>query len=169
MSKLICLSSNTLSNYYNNNYISPLKLTGCRNQLPSRDDIERSFKNAATVNPVKIQRTPVCKDSEYSVQRYDNKRAYNKKMRNKKILLMFIIITLFAFISGLILTTNAFGSVPQTYSYAIVEKGDSLWSIASSFYGEEKDVRSVINDIIKLNSIKGDYIYPGMKLKLPVY
>ena len=49
-----------------------------------------------------------------------------------------------------------------TFEY-VVEKGDSLWSIAAKYLG--KGARYTI--IKEINNLKTDTIYPGQKLKLP--
>ena len=57
-------------------------------------------------------------------------------------------------------------NIPQ-FSYIRVERGDTLWSIASKNM-EAKDIRKAVYEISKLNSIKNSSIYPGDIIKLPV-
>jgi hypothetical protein len=96
-----------------------------------------------------------------------NRRSINRRQsyRNYRIT---AIISLFIIMFILILTTKAFGSTPERFETVVVGQGDCLWNIAKEFCGEGEDVRNLISDIVRCNSIKSDYIYPGMKLKIPV-
>ncbi len=50
-----------------------------------------------------------------------------------------------------------------------VYTGDSLWSIASRFTGEDEDVRAVIDRISRENHLgPNDVLQPGQKLLVPV-
>ncbi|RBY88184.1 hypothetical protein DQ244_16725 [Blastococcus sp. TBT05-19] len=51
-------------------------------------------------------------------------------------------------------------------SSVVVERGDTLWAIASSVAGDE-DVRVVIDEIVELNALDGGAIEPGQVLLLP--
>ena len=51
-------------------------------------------------------------------------------------------------------------------SSVVVERGDTLWSIARSVAGD-RDVREVIDGIQGLNSLDGADISPGQVLQLP--
>lgn len=61
--------------------------------------------------------------------------------------------------------TSTSGSKPPSYSkyvYHTVQKGDSLWSIANRYRGAS------VEEIRRLNGLKGNAIYPGQKLKVGV-
>jgi nucleoid-associated protein YgaU len=51
-------------------------------------------------------------------------------------------------------------------SSVVVERGDTLWAIATSVAGDE-DVREVVAEIIALNALDGGAIEPGQVLQLP--
>ena len=51
-------------------------------------------------------------------------------------------------------------------SSVVVERGDTLWAIASSVAGDE-DVRVVVDEIVELNALDGGAIEPGQVLLLP--
>lgn len=84
-------------------------------------------------------------------------------MRRRAAVLISVILISFIFISA----TNVFCSAPKVYKTVLVQSGDCLWDIASRYSDNERDLRDVIAEITEVNSIKGDFIYPGMKLKIP--
>jgi LysM repeat protein len=47
-----------------------------------------------------------------------------------------------------------------------VQRGDTLWSIASSLDGN-RDVRTVVDEIQELNGLRGADVRPGQILLLP--
>ncbi|MFW6006942.1 MAG: L,D-transpeptidase family protein [bacterium] len=49
----------------------------------------------------------------------------------------------------------------KNYILYTVKKGDSIWAISKKF-------KASIDDIIRINNLKNDTIYPGDKLKIPV-
>lgn len=51
-------------------------------------------------------------------------------------------------------------------SSVVVQSGDTLWSIASSL-GGDGDVRSVVDEIQRLNDLDGGVLVPGQVLELP--
>lgn len=49
----------------------------------------------------------------------------------------------------------------------VVERGDTVWSIAGEVAGDERDVRAVVDAIEALNDLKGSVVVPGQVLVLP--
>ncbi len=58
--------------------------------------------------------------------------------------------------------TNPLPPSPEYQTY-IVKSGDSLWNISKKFLGQGSRYR----EIMTLNNLKSDRIYPGMELKIP--
>jgi LysM repeat protein len=52
-------------------------------------------------------------------------------------------------------------------SSVVVETGDTLWSIAGSVAGPGDDVRAVVDQIQRLNHLRGTELVPGQSLRLP--
>lgn len=50
----------------------------------------------------------------------------------------------------------------------IVQRGDTLWTIAEPYTAQDQDIRQVIYTIKQLSNI-GSNIQPGDKLLIPVY
>ncbi len=51
----------------------------------------------------------------------------------------------------------------------LVSPGDTLWEIARSCNTEGKDIRNVVDEIMKLNNMRGTDLKVGDTLTLPVY
>ncbi|MBR4150151.1 MAG: LysM peptidoglycan-binding domain-containing protein, partial [Firmicutes bacterium] len=54
------------------------------------------------------------------------------------------------------------------YTEVRVEEGDTLWSIAAEYGSPREDIRNIIYDIQKANSLDGALIYAGQVLLVPV-
>jgi 3-isopropylmalate dehydratase small subunit len=54
------------------------------------------------------------------------------------------------------------------FEHVYVEKGDSLWKIASQ-YNNNLRIDDFIHTIERLNNIKNSEIYPGDTLVIPIY
>ena len=52
-------------------------------------------------------------------------------------------------------------------SSVVVHSGDTLWSIADSVAGPGDDVRTVVDQIQRLNGLRGTALVPGQSLRLP--
>ena len=90
-----------------------------------------------------------------------------KRMAKK----LFLILGIFTIIG----ISLSFSSIYKSYAIdknttlyfeVIVEKGDTLWTIADQ-YNENQDLRRLIYEIKKLNKLKQTSIYPGQKLVIP--
>lgn len=93
------------------------------------------------------------------------KRRYvlKNKRRFAAIVMLFSLITVF---TGLIVNAGAASEVQEVHETIYVEKGDTLWEIASE-YNKHSDIRAYIYDIKELNQLSGDDIYAGQMLLLP--
>lgn len=56
----------------------------------------------------------------------------------------------------------------ETYTLCI-SAGDTLWDIAASTNHTKRDVRNVIDDIMKLNNLKSPTLNVGDTIQIPVY
>ncbi len=52
-------------------------------------------------------------------------------------------------------------------SSVVVERGDTVWSIADRVTGPDRDVRAVVDAIEVLNDLEGAAVVPGQVLRLP--
>lgn len=56
----------------------------------------------------------------------------------------------------------------RTYQLITVNRGDTVWLIASRVAGKDQDIRNVVASIIELNGLSADVtIQPGQVLKIP--
>jgi LysM domain-containing protein len=64
-------------------------------------------------------------------------------------------------------TIKAYSKDIQQYNYITVQKGDTLWSIASN-YAQDGEIREFIYIISKENNINNSIIYPNDIIKVPL-
>ena len=90
-----------------------------------------------------------------------------KFVRTISILIILIcIITIFS--------KNTYSNVEICYKEDYIYAGDTLWNIAkkeieSNKYFENKDIRTAVNELKKINNFTNSEIYNGQKIKIPVY
>ena len=83
--------------------------------------------------------------------------------------------TLFCAICVLILTmsvgtlTSAQATRSEQSYMLCVSTGDTLWDIARSSNTKGKDLRRVVDDIMKLNNMRSTNIKSGDMLRIPIY
>lgn len=160
MTKLISLRSNTLSKYYEDQYINPVV----------KRDVFRNYSNSGVVSIDRVNENNILSENKNSARTVFCKEKLFGNLNNlfSKKNVAIILSTLLAIIIVMILSTTAFGSTPQEFETVVVTDGDSLWSIAQEFNYGNQDIRRLVADIIEVNSLDGDYIYPDMILKVPV-
>lgn len=79
-----------------------------------------------------------------------------------------VIFISFILIASLFFTAYKLQSQPPfVYSEITVEKGDTLWGIASSFNTKNEDMRKIISQIKKINKIDDPVLHPGQKIIIP--
>jgi Tfp pilus assembly protein FimV len=62
--------------------------------------------------------------------------------------------------------TSPAHSTPREPEVAVVQPGDTLWSIVAR-HAPSRDAPSVIDEIRRLNRLSGNTIHPGQRLILP--
>lgn len=113
-----------------------------------------------------------------------DRRVYSKADRRsekgtlQKKLLYLAIIALFIFgvtlirssISGLAKTSDSKAPTYKYYTSIVVEKGDSLWSIATEYITEEyEEIDDYIIEVRTLNHLYDNGISAGESLTIPYY
>lgn len=56
---------------------------------------------------------------------------------------------------------------PVVYETIVIEQGDTLWDLAKEYY-PDKEIRSAIYEIRKVNDLKNSTIYEGQLIKVPM-
>lgn len=103
------------------------------------------------------------------------KNNYKKPIKNTKrtryvltnrkrffTLLMILCVVIFT----TVYTTTVFGAKPVTYENVVVDKGDTLWSIATKY--THSDIRGYIREIKALNNLESSTICENTVLVVPV-
>lgn len=142
---LVKLKSYTLSDYYFSSTRYNIRVAGI---FP--DTMELNKQNQKSNN----RTVGILKGN-------NKKKHFSRRMLAAVVLLVMVSCIIF-------FTINAYGSPPEYYEKVVVGQGDSLWIIAKKYCGKGTDIRFFINEIIEINGIEGDYIFPGMVLKIPV-
>lgn len=81
-------------------------------------------------------------------------------------------LTVFIFLGGLSIYVNAERAAAYEYHDTgiwVVEKGDTLWSIANKHCNNSHDTRKVIDIIQELNGDLSATIYPGQVIDVPLF
>lgn len=91
-------------------------------------------------------------------------RIVNKKRFTLALFLLFI-----SFLCAFMLLFNAVSGEEKTiYIDYIVAEGDTIWKIADINTGNDRDVREVVYEIVEVNNIKKQTIYPGQTIQIPI-
>ena len=78
-----------------------------------------------------------------------------------------VILAISLLFAGIFNTATALDYKEEKYIEITICEGDTLWNLAKKYGSKEKDVREVIYDICKLNSIEGANIYSGQVIRIP--
>ena len=92
-------------------------------------------------------------------------------MKRIKNILIDSIFILIIFVIFNILITKYVAKTKLKYEGYIVKSGDTIWSIATDLakQNSEKYIKSIINDIKRLNSLEDVIIYEGQEILIPIY
>ena len=67
---------------------------------------------------------------------------------------------------AVVLAQGVHGQQPARYQQVTVRAGDTVWSIATDRY-PGADPRQKVDEIIRLNGLRGPAIYQGEQLRVP--
>ena len=105
-----------------------------------------------------------------SSYRIPSKRSVNRSYRLTRTL---VVLSLSVVIAGGYAMNAKAGSDsqanPEVQSYVtvVVAPGETLWSIASKF--SDGDARSLVDQVITINSLSGGDVEAGQKIRIPLY
>ena len=90
----------------------------------------------------------------------------------KKILRSIFIILILTVAIILLIGNSSYSSKNIEYKTICVSEGDTLWNIAksnqmSNEYYKGKDIRYIVNDLIKVNNLKDGSIFENQELIIP--
>jgi LysM repeat protein len=80
-----------------------------------------------------------------------------------------LIVAASAFLAGFAFAEKSVSAAgPPTYAEVEIHAGDTLWRIASEYKGEKQDVRRLVYEICRINSVSADNIRAGQIILVPV-
>lgn len=103
------------------------------------------------------------------------KTTNSRKIRKKTRIASKPRFTLFCILCALAITTcigslTSVQATKSTETYTLlVSAGDTLWEIARSENTIGKDIRNVVDDIMRLNNMRSTNIKAGDTLQIPIY
>lgn len=95
------------------------------------------------------------------------KKRKRNKIANKPRFVLFCTLCALLMLVGVNTISNA-SSDRETYTLCVAS-GDTLWEIARSNNTSGKDLRRVVDDIMKLNNMSNTNLQVGDTLEIPIY
>ena len=97
------------------------------------------------------------------------RRRQREKKKNSRRLRCLAFLIIFAIALFIFLTSAANATkISDTKTY-VISTGDTLWSISEYCNTENRDVRRVMDDIMRLNKMSTAKLNVGDKLIIPIY
>lgn len=105
----------------------------------------------------------------YRLLREGRKEALRRKNKRKRINVILAALVFAFVILGTNVISTAFARTPREYARLTVSSGDTLWTIAQKYNTKNRDIRSVVYDIIRLNDMDGASVRAGETISVPLY
>jgi len=114
------------------------------------------------------------KKSQIAKPRARKNQSFFSNKAHLSVICFSIIFMLLIICSGIIIANAAvsddFKSDQNKYYTSIsIEKGDTLWSIASNYVSGPKTISNYVNDLKTINNLQTDCIYQGQNLIVYYY
>lgn len=99
---------------------------------------------------------------------------FNKKKQDtsfRRMMVIYLIAAVGVLLIGLVVATLARGwGYKKSISFVEVsiEPGDTVWSTVRSIYGEDIDIRGIVDETIAENDLSNRVLVAGMVLRIPV-
>ena len=96
------------------------------------------------------------------------------KIVNVKKFVRTISILLTILLSIIIFSNKTYSKVEVGYKEECIVVGDTLWNISKqeaqyNKYFENKDIREIVNEIKRTNTLENLDLYEGQKIRIPIY
>ena len=102
--------------------------------------------------------------TNYYIMNNRKRRMRKRAAFRKRCISLLVMIVLAISVFGV---CNAFGETHVKTETVVVKSGSTLWSIASDV-DSNKDIRELVYEIQELNEIKGNSIYAGQVIEIPI-
>ncbi len=102
---------------------------------------------------------------EYRRKKARREAELNRQRRRVIMCLIAIVAVVWAVKSGAFMTSTEAADV--SFDYVCVEKGDTLWGIASDYRPDGEDIRSFVRIVASYNNLDDLSVREGEILKIP--
>ena len=96
-------------------------------------------------------------------------RRDSKKSLFAKLLTAFLVVFVLSILITFLFSIISFSESDSNFIEHEIQSGESLWSIASQYHGQNVDLRKIIYEIKKINQIDSSVISPGKELLIPLH
>ena len=101
------------------------------------------------------------------IRREKAAKAYRRRIFTR-LTVMFAVLAAIATMGVSALTTAFARGTDAAYETVTVAKGDTLWDIAAGHNYSNRDVRAVVDDIIRVNNMLSTDIHVGDRINVPL-
>ena len=95
------------------------------------------------------------------------KKTIRIKSKFRFITFVTVLVLAMSMLMGVAFPVTASSPADANYREIRVQTGDTLWKIAKAYGDQSMDVREVVYEICRINSVEAGSIYPGQTLRIP--
>lgn len=107
-----------------------------------------------------------CKNPEEMIRLLRTIRIQRRKRIARLRTITFICIVSTLLLAITVFATNHKPKTQVSYKTVVIEEGDTLWEYAKKYY-PDREIRSAIYELKKINNLKDSTIYEGQTIKVP--
>ena len=130
--------------------------------------MDNTLSGSAYFSNKKTKESPIFKPVARKNQLLFNNKAWISAICIS-ISLMLVIICSGIIIANAAVSDDTISDQNKYYTSISIEKGDTLWSIASNYVSGPKTISNYVNELKEINNLQTDCIYQGQNLIVYYY